>query len=124
MKKFNSAFLSIAFGVGATSSVALATPLFNQLGFTPSSEKIIVIPGSDANPLEIRDNNGKTILKLEAPLVYDWDFSGEEVQSYDISALKDPGMYRIYRDGYMGNAIVIGDKVYEDLARASLKWFC
>lgn len=123
MKKFNSAFLSIAFGVGATSSVALATPLFNQLGFTPSSEKIIVIPGSDANPLEIRDNNGKTILKLEAPLVYDWDFSGEEVQSYDISALKDPGMYRIYRDGYMGNAIVIGDKVYEDLARASLKWF-
>ena len=123
MKKLNSAFLSIAFGVGATSSVALATPLFNQLGFTPSSEKIIVIPGSDANPLEIRDNNGKTILKLEAPLVYDWDYSGEEVQSYDISALKDPGMYRIYRDGYMGNAIVIGDKVYEDLARASLKWF-
>lgn len=121
MKKSNSLFF---FALGALCAGASATPLFNQLGFTPASEKLVVIPGSDANPVEIRDLDGKTVLSLEAPLVYDWDYSGEEVQTYDISALKKPGMYRIYRDGgYLGNSIVVGEKVYEDVAKASLKWF-
>ena len=122
MIKLNTVLWSVL-GAGAFVA-ASAVPLLNQLGFTPEAEKQFIIPGSDANPVEIRDLNGKTILKLKAPLVYDWEYSGEEVQTYDISAIKTPGTYRIYRDGgYMGNPIIVGDKVYEDLTKASIKWF-
>ena len=102
---------------------SFAIPLVNQLGFTPESEKIVVIPGNDANPLEVRDMSGKTVLALEAPMVYDWEYSGEEVQTYDISSIKKPGTYRLFRDGYIGNPIVVGEVVYEDLTKAALKWF-
>ena len=124
MKKFNSIVYSIALG-GFLSSLSVAGPLLiNQLGFTPESEKLALVPGSDANELEVRDLSGNTVLKMEAPLVYDWEYSGEEVQTYDFSAVKTPGTYRLYRGGeYLGNPVIIGDRVYEDLARASLKWF-
>ena len=101
----------------------MAIPLVNQLGFAPESEKTVVIPGNDANPLEVRDMAGNTVLTLEAPMVYDWNYSGEEVQTYDISSIKKPGTYRLYRDGYIGNPVVIGENVYEDLTKAALKWF-
>ena len=102
---------------------SFAIPLVNQLGFTPESEKTVVIPGNDANPLEVRDMSGKAVLTLEAPMVYDWEYSGEEVQTYDISSIKKPGTYRLFRDGYIGNPIVVGEVVYEDLTKAALKWF-
>jgi len=123
MRKFNSAILSVL-GAGALASAFAGPLLINQLGFAPNSEKLAVVPGSDANELEVRDLNGKTVLTMEAPLVYDWEFSGEEVQTYDFSAVKTPGTYRLYRGGeYLGNPIVIGDRVYEDLARGAIKWF-
>jgi len=123
MRKFNSAILSVL-GAGVLASAFAGPLLINQLGFAPNSEKLAVVPGSDANELEVRDLNGKTVLTMEAPLVYDWEFSGEEVQTYDFSAVKTPGTYRLYRGGeYLGNPIVIGDRVYEDLARGAIKWF-
>ena len=78
----------VSAAISLTAVSAVAGPLVNQLGFAPDAEKIVVYPGSDANGLEVRDLNGKTVLKLDAPMVYDWDFSGEEVQTFDISALK------------------------------------
>jgi endoglucanase len=102
---------------------SFAIPLVNQLGFAPESEKIVVIPGNDANPLEVRDMAGKVVLTLEAPMVYDWEYSGEEVQTYDISSIKKPGTYRLYRDGYIGNPVVVGEDVYVDVTKAALKWF-
>ncbi len=123
MMKFNSAFVTVL-GAGALASTFAGPLLINQLGFTPNSEKLAVVPGSDANELEVRDLNGKTVLKMDAPMVYDWEFSGEEVQTYDFSAVKTPGTYRLYRGGeYLGNPIVIGDRVYEDLTKAAIKWF-
>ena len=102
---------------------SFAIPLVNQLGFAPESEKTVVIPGNDANPLEVRDMAGKVVLTLEAPMVYDWEYSGEEVQTYDISSIKKPGTYRLFRDGYIGNPIVVGENVYVDVTKAALKWF-
>ena len=105
-------------------SGSVAGPLVNQLGYYPEAEKSVVYPGNDANGLEVRDLNGKTVLKLDAPDVYDWDYSGEEVQTFDISAIKTPGTYRLFRGGaYVGNPITVGKNVYEDLVKASLKWF-
>ena len=119
-----SAFLAGAASVAVSFSSAFAGPLVNQLGFAPEAEKIVVYPGSDANGLEVRDLNGKTVLKLDAPMVYDWEFSGEEVQTFDISAVKTPGTYRLYRGGeYVGTPVVVGKNVYGDLVKAALKWF-
>ena len=105
-------------------SAAVAAPLMNQLGFYPDAEKTVVYPGNDANGLEVRDMNGKAVLKLDAPDVYDWEYSGEEVQTFDISAIKNPGTYRLFRGGaYVGSPIKVGTRVYEDLVKGSLKWF-
>ena len=105
-------------------SAAVAAPLMNQLGFYPDAEKTVVYPGNDANGLEVRDMNGKAVLKLDAPDVYDWEYSGEEVQTFDISAIKTPGTYRLFRGGaYVGSPIKVGTRVYEDLVKGSLKWF-
>ena len=103
---------------------AVAGPLVNQLGFYPDAEKTVVYPGNDANGLEVRDMDGKAVLKLNAPDVYDWEYSGEEVQTFDISSIKKPGTYRLFRGGeYVGTPIVVGNGVYGDLVKASLKWF-
>ena len=100
---------------------AVAGPLVNQLGFYPEAEKTVVYPGNDANGLEVRDMNGKTVLTLDAPMVYDWDYSGEEIQTFDISAVKAPGTYRLFRGGtYVGSPILVGEGVYGDLVKASL----
>jgi endoglucanase len=107
-----------------SASPAFAGPLMNQLGYYPNAEKQVVFPGNDANGLEVRDLNGKAVLKLKAPLVYDWDYSGEEVQTFDISAVKTPGTYRLFRGGeYVGSPITVGKNVYDGLVKASLKWF-
>ena len=119
------------YGVGAAlavssmfAAISFAGPLVNQLGFTPDAEKTVVYPGSDANGLEVRDLNGKTVLKLDAPMVYDWEYSGEEVQTFDISSIKAPGSYRLFRGGeYVGDPITVGSNVYDRLVKASLKWF-
>ena len=114
----------VSAAISLTAVSAVAGPLVNQLGFAPDAEKLVVYPGSDANGLEVRDLNGKTVLKLDAPMVYYWDFSGEEVQTFDISALKAPGTYRLFRGGeYVGTPIVVGKNVYDDLVKAALKWF-
>ena len=61
-------FLKFAFFCFAA-SVFAGPLLINQLGFNPESEKFALVPGSDANDAEIRDMDGKTILKIKAPLV-------------------------------------------------------
>ena len=123
-KSASRTYVAASAAVSLLAAGAVAGPLVNQLGFHPESEKIVVYPGSDANGLEVRDLNGKTVLTLEAPMVYDWDYSGEEIQTFDISAIKTPGTYRLFRGGvYAGLPIVVDSNVYGDLVKASLKWF-
>ena len=116
--------LSAVAVVSLCSATAIAGPLMNQLGYAPGAEKQVVIPGNDDKGLEVRDLNGKTVLKLKAPYVLEWEYSGEEVQVFDISAVKVPGTYRLFRDGaYIGNPITVGKNVYEGVTKAALKWF-
>lgn len=121
LKTFHS---SIFFGLIACSLSFSAIPLFNQLGFTPEAEKIIIIPGNDANPVEVRDLSGKKILDIKAPYVNEWPASGEETQVFDLSSIKKEGTYRLFRNGeYLGNPIVVTKNAYEEVTKASLKWF-
>ena len=102
-----------------------ANPAINQVGFFPKGSKQFIIPGSDANPVEIIEiTSKKSVLTLEAPYVYEYEDSGEEVQAFDISALETEGTYQILRNGeILGNPFQIGEKVYDELTKAALKWF-
>ena len=68
--------LSAVAVVSLCSVTAIAGPLMNQLGYAPEAEKQVVIPGNDANGIEVRDLGGKTVLKLKAPNVGEWEYSG------------------------------------------------
>ena len=115
---------ALFFSLVASSFSFSAMPLFNQLGFTPESEKIVVIPGNDANPIEVRDVFGKKVLDLKVPYVSEWPASGEETQVFDLSSIKKEGTYRLFRNGeYLGNPIIVSKIPYEEAAKASLKWF-
>lgn len=122
MKKHFSKALFLLFSI---ESVYAAMPLVNQLGFPPKADKIVILPGSEASPLEVRDlKTGKTVLTVKAPNVYEWEASGEEVQAFDISALKQKGTYQLVRaKEIIGNPLVIQDAPYEELSKAALKWF-
>lgn len=110
-------------GAGATCAFA-ATPAINQLGFAPKAEKLVVIPGNDANPVEVHDLNGKAVLKLKPSMVWEWQYSNEEVQVYDISSVVKPGSYRLFRNGeYLGTPIAVGEDVYREVTKAAFKWF-
>lgn len=100
-------------------------PAYNQLGFTPNSSKIIVVPGNEANKLEVKNaSTGKTVMVIDAPYAIDYQWSNEEVQAFDISKIKDPGTYLLYRNGErLGTPIEISKDVYKDLGVAALKWF-
>ena len=60
--------VAVSAAVSLLAAVAVAGPLVNQLGFYPEAEKTVVYPGNDANGLEVRDMNGKTVLTLDAPM--------------------------------------------------------
>ena len=102
------------FSLSAT--VAVAAPLMNQLGFFPDAEKTVVYPGEGSDALEVRDMKGKTVLKVDAPKASEWEYSGEKVQAFDISAVKKPGKYRLFRGGdYVGDPLTVKKNVYGDL---------
>lgn len=122
MKKKTVSLLALPLTLAATSFAAM--PAYNQLGFTPKSSKIIVIPGNEANALEVREITGKKVMELEGPYALEWAASGEEVQVFDISKIQKPGTYLLYRNGErLGTPIDISKDVYKDLGIAALKWF-
>ena len=96
----------------------------NQIGYGEQAAKIFVHEDTEASYVEFRDlANGNTVLKtpLSAPAV--WEFSGETVRKADFSGLKK-GVYAAYINGKrVSDNIVVQNNVYEDVFRASLKWF-
>lgn len=106
-------------------TVFAAVPAANQLGYPPAAQKLAVIPGDDANPLEIRDvASGKNRLVVAAPLVYEWKASGEEVQTFDFSAVREAGTYQFVRNGeILGAPFRVNARPYAELAKAAFKWF-
>lgn len=101
-----------------------ATPMMNQLGFAPPAEKLVILPGNEATPIEIKDLKGRTVLTVKPSNATVWAASGEQVQVVDFSAITTPGTYKLYRSGKMlGTPFLISRGAYADVAKASLKWF-
>ena len=106
----------------ATSSYA-ATAFINQVGYrTTDPKEFALIDGN--GDVEIVDASGQTVLKATPGPASMWNPSGQNVQLVDFSALKVPGTYSIKQGGQvLRSDLKIADKVFEDVTKASLKWY-
>ena len=114
--------LAISLMTFATSSFA-ATAYINQIGYrTTDPKEFALVDGS--GDIEILDAAGQSVLKVTPKAASVWAPSGQNVQLVDISALTVPGTYSIVQGGQvLRNDLKIADKVFEDVAKASLKWY-
>lgn len=109
------AFAASAFG---------ATAYINQIGYRASDSKEFTLEGGTGD-VEILDGNGQTVLTKTPSASAHWDASGQNVQLVDFSELETPGVYSIRVDGQIvrGDLNIFDGKVFEDVAKAALKWF-
>ena len=114
--------LTISLMTFATSSFA-ATAYINQIGYrTTDPKEFALVDGT--GDIAIVDAAGQTVLTATPKAATKWNPSGQNVQLVDFSALTVPGTYSITQGGQvLRNDLKIADKVFEDVAKASLKWY-
>ena len=100
-----------------------ATAYINQVGYRPGDTKeFTLVDGS--GDVEIADASGQTVLTVAPSAASYWDPSGQNVQRVDFSALTDAGTYTIKVGGQtLRSDLKIVGKTYEDVVKASLKWY-
>ncbi|MBL4559483.1 MAG: glycoside hydrolase family 9 protein [Labilibaculum sp.] len=97
--------------------------LTNQVGYENNAPKKAIIRTS-ADLFQIKNSNGKTILEKTTGSKQYCSFSGDTVQTIDFSELTDKGEYYIVvNDSITSNKIIITERPYAELAKASLKSF-
>lgn len=110
--------------LSAVSFALAAQPAMNQLGFAPASEKLAVVVGSESNPIEVKELNGRLVMTVKPSKASVWAASGEQVQVFDFSAVTTPGTYKLYRNGEMiGAPFLVSRDAYAEVSKAALKWF-
>ena len=117
LKQYAVVTLSLATAASA------ATAYINQVGYrTADTKEFALVDGS--GPVEIVDGSGTTVLTATPSAASNWSPSGQSVQLVDFSDLKTPGTYSIKVGGQVvRNDLKIADKPFEDVAKASLKWY-
>ena len=106
----------------ATAATA-ATAYINQVGYRTSDPKEFALTEGNGD-IEIVDAAGQTVLKVSPKAASYWNPGAVNVQLVDISELKTPGTYSIKQGGQvLRSDLKIADKVFEDVAKASLKWY-
>ncbi|MDM8159533.1 glycoside hydrolase family 9 protein [Labilibaculum sp. K2S] len=97
--------------------------LTNQVGYENNAPKKAMIRTS-ADLFQIKNSNGKTIFEKTNGSKQYCSFSGDTVQTIDFSDLTDKGEYYIVvNDSIISNKIIITERPYAKLAKASLKSF-
>ena len=114
--------LAISLAALASSSFA-ATAYINQVGYrTTDPKEFALVDG--AGDIEIVNAAGQTVLKTTPKAASKWNPSGQSVQLVDFTEVKTPGTYSIKQGGQvLRSDLKIADKVFEDVAKASLKWY-
>ena len=123
MKKFGlKQYIPLAISFLTASSFA-ATAYINQIGYrTTDPKEFALVDGT--GDIAIVDAAGQTVLTATPSAATTWKPSGQNVQLVDFSELKTPGTYSITQGGQvLRNDLKIADKVFEDVAKASLKWY-
>ena len=106
----------------ATASSA-ATAYINQVGYRTGDAKEFALVDGSGN-VEIVDAAGQTVLTATPSAATSWAPSGQNVQLVNFSDLKIPGTYSIKVGGQvLRSDLKIADQTYEDITKASLKWY-
>ena len=104
-------------------AASAATAYINQVGYRTSDPKEFALTEGSGD-IEIVDAAGQTVLKVTPKAATFWNPGAVNVQLVDISDLKTPGTYSIKQGGQvLRSDLKIADKVFEDVAKASLKWY-
>ena len=100
-----------------------ATAYINQVGYRTGDVKEFALTDGNGN-VEIADASGQTVLTVTPKEASYWEASGQSAQLVDFSELKTPGTYSIKVGGQVVRSdLKVADKTYEDVLKASLKWY-
>ena len=100
-----------------------ATAYINQIGYRSGDFKEFALVGGNGD-VEIVNAAGQTVLKVTPGAASYWNASGQNVQLVDFSEVKAAGTYSIKQGGQtLRSDLKIADRAYEEVAKASIKWF-
>ena len=116
-------YIPLAAMLSLATAASAATAYINQIGYRAADPKeFALVDGSGS--VEIVDASGTTVLTATPSAASNWRPSGQNVQLVDFSELKTPGTYSIKVGGQVVRSdLKIADKTYEDVLKASLKWY-
>jgi endoglucanase len=114
-------WLSPKWSWAAPTSDLNAPIALNQLGYLPKAKKLATlrVPSSAFTVRALKGNHVALRGKPEA--VRDDAASGDRVQIADLSALHKPGQYILEIDGAKSTPFEIGDHVYRDALRLTMR---
>ncbi len=96
----------------------------NQLGYLPASVKKVVVVSSSAENFQLIDSTGNSVFTGNLVENGIWESANDTVKIADFSAFKSTGKYRIFiEDLGVSYPFTIGDEIYEDVFKASIKAF-
>ncbi len=96
----------------ASSVIADAPIVFNQLGYLPGATKVAVLRSPSTIFTVRAAGTGATVLQAKPGAVRDDSASGDRVQLADFSSLRQPGMYVLEADSSKSAPFEIGDAAY------------
>ena len=116
-------YIPLAAMLSLATAASAATAYINQIGYRAADPKeFALVDGSGS--VEIVDASGTIVLTATPSAASNWRPSGQNVQLVDFSELKTPGTYSIKVGGQvLRSDLKISEKPFEDVAKASLKWY-
>lgn len=112
------------FGLLTLGGLAFAqTAYINQIGYRPGEAKQLTLENGSGN-VDFVNANGVKVLSVTPKAASSWDAYNKQVQLVDFTELDEAGTYSVVQNGQtLRSDLKIADKTYEDVVKASLKWF-
>ena len=104
-----------------------AIAYINQVGYRPGEIKMFTISSTSGDAIEtveILDADDKVVLTVTPSKASTWNAAGMDVQQVDFTELDKAGTYKIkVGDVVLRDDLKILEKTYEEVVKASLKWY-
>ncbi|MCF0223607.1 MAG: glycoside hydrolase family 9 protein [Fibrobacter sp.] len=111
-------------GLLSVGSLAFSQAYINQIGYRTNDTKSLTLVGGNNSPIEFVNANGEVVLTANPSAQSEYKAAGISASLVDFTELKTPGIYKVRQGGNMlREDLKIGDKTYEDVLKASLKWY-
>ncbi len=117
--------LGVACSLQESSAADTGEVRLNQLGFLPGGQKLAVLETGRPRSFEVvREADGEVVLRGQTGHAKSWEPARRKAAIADLSALSEPGSYRIRANGLPpSDPFPIDAQAYAALADASLKAF-